>query len=253
MTSALAAAPAAIIAPTYRDPSRLQRLRADFQRSRGFVRLPSLFSSPVFDRIRADVGALHRMRTRRDFLMPEFKTERKMSVVGGDIIRQVCHSLLMVYGNPELQTTIAAIVGHPVQRVFHKDEFMVVNFLDQQSDTHGWHTDDPQYALVVICEAPELGKGGTLEFVADWKNFCAQHDKSDDIDEQVARARIEGKVREEQFESGDAYLLDAGSNLHRVTPLLGSGKRQALNMAFDDRSYRRYGLTAQLLYGISTP
>lgn len=252
MTSALDAKPFTTIMPSYRDRSRLQCLRAEFRRNRGFVRLPSFFSPSTFDRIRSDIEALYRKRKRRDFLMPDFKTERKMSVVGGDVIRQACPSLLRLYSNAELQATIATIVGRQIQRVFHKDEFMVVNFLDRQSDTHGWHTDDPQYALVAICEASGLGNGGALEFVANWRDFRAQCDKSSSIDEQIARARTEGRVREEQFESGDAYLLDANSNLHRVTPLLGTGKRQALNMAFDDRLFRKYGVTAHLLYGVST-
>lgn len=244
-------APAATIATTYRDPHRLKQLQAEFKRGLGFVRLPSFLSPPTLDRVRADVEMLHRIRKRRDFRMPGFDTERKMSVVGGDIIGRVCSSLLTLYGDALLHAAIATIVGRPVRQVSHKDEFMVANFLDRRSDTHGWHTDDPKYALVVICDAPEPGAGGALEFIADWAEFCAQCGSQTGIEERVARARAQGRVHQERFDAGDAYLLDAGANLHRVTPLLGSGRRQALNMAFDDRAFRRYGQTAQLLYGIA--
>lgn len=174
-----------------------------------------------------------------------------MSVVGGSKLARRCLPLIALYGNIDLRTAISEIVGREVFTVRHDEEFMVANFLEGTADTHGWHTDDPQYALIVVAESPGYSGGGELEFIPRWLDFCADFNLNPetDADEGVALARTVGQVTSAALVAGDCYLLNANRALHRVTPLLSTGRRKALNMAFDDRQYRKFGDTAAILYG----
>jgi hypothetical protein len=242
--------PSQIVSNIYADKNFISRFRNDFY-SNGYAKLPKFLTSEVFAIISDEVKKLHFTRFRKDFVMPSYNTDRKMSVISGKEVVQSSRFIAELYSCRELREVISLLIGTDIHTVHHEDEFLVVNFLDGKGDTHGWHLDDPRYALVVIVESPPPGAGGFFEYIPNW-NWLAREENFDPVLQipygvQIAKNR--GLLQSDNFESSDCYLLDAAKVLHRVSPMLSEGKRKALNLAFDDRRYRIYGNTATRLYG----
>lgn len=228
---------------------KMKLLKEQFS-AKGYVKLPGFLSNDVFEAISSDVWKLHRHRTRKDFVMPELNTDRKMSVISGkDVINQ-SDIIPSLYANHELRSWISYLVGTDVHTVMHNDEFLVLNFLDGKRDTHGWHLDDPRYALIIIIESPEKNAGGQIEFICDWKRLAKEESFSPDrnIEYGIEICERKGQLNSDTLRTGDCYLLEAGEVMHRVSPMSADGSRKALNFGFDDRRFRVYGQTATKLY-----
>lgn len=226
-----------------------QNLRDDFC-SKGYVKLPEFLAPAAFHALAAEVNRIHENRIRKDFVMPGFNTDRKMSVRSGrDVIRQ-SELIARLYACKELRHWIRALIGSDIHTVRHGDEFLVINFLDGERDTHGWHLDDPRYAFIIVLESPAPPVGGQIEYVPQWKLQAREwgFDPYIDVEGGVEICRGQGLLRSDTLIAGDCYLIDAGEVLHRVTPMSAEGKRKALNLAFDDRCYRVYGESAKRLY-----
>ena len=182
--------------------------------------------------------------------MPDFNTDRKMSVLSGKDVVSQSDIIASLYACRELRNWITRLIGKDIHTVLHDDEFLVVNFLDGKRDTHGWHLDDPRYALIIVVESPAEHIGGCIEYVPDWKHLAREEgfDPHQNVERGVEICKRKGLLRSDTLNSGDCYLLDAGEVLHRVSPMSADGRRKALNLAFDDRRYRVYGETATRLY-----
>lgn len=239
-----------VISDAYFDPQHTDGLRDQFGVD-GYVKLPNLFREETFKIIKHQVDKIQIESLRKDFLMPGYETPRKLSVVGGGRILDDGFPLAMLYANYDLRSILSRITGRDLYAVTHAEEFIVANFLVSEDDTHGWHLDDPQYALVIITDAPDELNGGNVEYVSNWRGFCDRHklDNQRDLQRTIEFASRTGYLRMQHHIAGDCYLLNAGDCLHRVTPITGSGMRKVLNMAYDDRRNRLYGETASLLYG----
>ncbi|KVE35537.1 HalD/BesD family halogenase [Burkholderia sp. TSV86] len=238
------------VASRYLDQNVVRALAEDFE-SRGYVKLPGFFEADAFEFIKREVERIQEVSIRREFTMPGYNTPRRLSVIGGDRIVDESIALAMLYGNSALRDVVTKIAQRPVFFVRHQTEFMVANYLESFEDTHGWHLDDPQFALVVILESPARDKGGNVEIIRNWQTFCTdrQLDPDGDIEKGVALANAQAAIEVEHHEAGDCYLLNAGACLHRVTPIARGTRRKALNLAYDIDSRREYGRTADLLYG----
>ena len=235
----------------YDDRARLDELRARFA-SEGYVALPGLLGRETTTVLREELRTLEPSATPRDFLMSGCETPRVMSVLGATQLLRDSAILATLYRHVELIHVIASLAGAPVYGCQHPDELMVCNFLLVDGATHGWHLDDPAYALVIVLEAPGADCGGELECIAEWDAVCAQlgcdrHGPADDV---VEYARAQGMVRHAHHAAGDAYLLRADRCLHRVAPLTRPGARRvALNFAYEDTPAPVYGKSATALYG----
>ena len=158
----------------------------------------------------------------------------------------------LLYVHFELVSVIARVAGEPIYPCNHPEELIVCNFLLAQGSTHGWHLDDPPYALILVLEAPAPGAGGELEFIPGWADLNHELglDPDGPADAGVAAAQAEGLIRSVDHRSGDAYLLRADRCAHRVAPLRASGTRRvALNFAYEARAGATYGDSATVLYG----
>ncbi len=238
------------ISERYQGKSELLRQLRDSFREWGYVKLPKFLTSVAFHAVSLEVNRLHSDRVRKDFVMPGFNTDRKMSVLSGkDVVRQ-SEVIASLYACPELRDWIGTLVGTDIHTVQHDDEFLVVNFLDGKRDTHGWHLDDPRYALIIVVESPAPHIGGHIEYVPDWKRLAGEagFEPHLDVERCVEICKLNGQLHSDTLNAGDCYLLDAGEVLHRVSPMSAEGSRKALNLAFDDRRYRVYGETATRLY-----
>jgi hypothetical protein len=243
------------LAAAYSDAPHLDELRARFAQD-GYVKLPRLLADETFDVLRREIAALEPRARARDFVMPGADTPRVMSVLGATQLLAGSSAPAILYVHFELVRVIGRVAGTPVHRCSHPEELMVCNFLLSEGSTHGWHLDDPPYALVVMLEAPEPGAGGELEYIPDWPGLCRRlgADPSGPVDAAVATARDEGLINRADHRSGDAYLLRADRCAHRVVPLRAAGTRRvALNFAYERTAGATYGDSATLLYGLDDP
>ncbi len=143
---------------------------------------------------------------------------RHMTTVGGRIIAETSKRVPDLYADPRLLAFISGLVGATALPVPAPVERHVLNILHRRGDTHGAHTDDCPYALVIFLEAPDAPEdGGLLEYVPHAS---------------CLRDLTTGQARTAHHQAGDAYLLRSDTTAHRVTPLTRSGlRRTVLNLA----------------------
>lgn len=240
-----------LICRTYADGGLIRSLGEEFAQI-GYVKLPGLFQPAALDFISRRVTRLREKATRRAFTMPGVGTPRRLATLGGTRIAAEDPLLASLYFHHEFVTLVQAIVGGSIYPCRHAQEFMVANFLTQRGDSHGWHLDDPAYAIVFVFEAPPPEQGGTLEFISHWRERCAAQDDDPEthILGAVNKARLDGAVSERHHRAGDAYVLNAAATLHRVTPVASPGVvRTVLNFAYQAVEFQVYGHTATALYG----
>ena len=227
-------------------------MRRCFQRH-SYVHLPGLISEQSMQILREEIASLENHCISRNFIMPELRTPRVMKVLGGGSLVRESKILWALYSHYQLWRVIEGIVDSRIYPCRHPEEFMVANFLVESGQTHGWHLDDPAYALIIFLEAPEQPScGGSLEYIQDWQGYCLRNgfDPEKEVETAVARARAAGLVLDRTHRTGEAYLLKADTCLHRVTGLQGEGlRRVALNLGYESRPDTKYGSTASLLYG----
>lgn len=241
-----------LITPKLFSPGELLDMREQFYRS-GYIKLPSFLSGDALAVFREEMEHLELIASRKKFEMPGYQTPRMLSVVGGNLIKSCAPVLYSLYHHYALRSCVEQLTGRHIYDCTHPDEYMVANFLHNSGDTHGWHLDDPAYALIIFAECPQKNGGGEVEFISNWLDICRRkHCQPDsNIQELIDWARENGMVDRHTHNCGDAYLLRADLNLHRVCPLKCSGERRSVvNLAFQNRSIVDYGLTANLLYGL---
>jgi hypothetical protein len=233
----------------------LDALRARFAED-GYVKLPGLLRDEALEVLRREVAALEPRARSRDFVMPGPRTPRVMSVLSATQLLDGAAAPAMLYVHFELVGLVARITGGPVFRCTHPEEVMVCNFLLSPGSTHGWHLDDPPYALILVLEAPPPGAGGELEYIPGWSDLSQGLglDPDGPVDAAVAAARAEGALRRADHRTGDAYLLRADRCAHRVAPLRARGTRRvAMNFAYEASATATYGESATVLYGPDDP
>ncbi len=231
--------------------AELLGMHEKFVRS-GYVKIPKYLSSSALTLLQCELVRLEKNAILRNFEMPGYQTPRNLSVVGGDLIKSQSSILYHLYHHYSLRKSIESIIGRQIHNCLHPQEFMVANFLQRSGDTHGWHLDDPAYALIIIAEAPHAGRGGEVEFIPNWIDLCRRKNcKPDkDIFKLINWADENGFIERCHHEEGDAYLLRADLNLHRVAPIKGKNERRSvLNLAFQSSKNMQYCNTADLLYG----
>lgn len=235
----------------YRNASQLGDLSARF-RNDGYVKLPDLLSCATTEILRREIAALEPLARKRDFVMAGPDTPRVMSVLGATQLLSCSAALAILYVHFELVRLISQVADAAVHCCRHPEELMVCNFLLYGGSTHGWHLDDPAYALVVVLEAPEPDSGGELEYVSDWHNVCRRLDRDPrgPVQPAISHASTQGLVRSAHHRAGDTYLLRADRCLHRVAPLASpKGRRVALNFAYERTTTAAHGHSATVLYG----
>lgn len=100
-----------IISDRYQgNPELQQQLRTSF-RDTGYVKLPEFLTPDAFRAVSWEVTRLHSARVRKDFVMPDFNTDRKMSVLSGkDVVRQ-SEVIASLYACQQLRDWITSLTG----------------------------------------------------------------------------------------------------------------------------------------------
>lgn len=215
--------------------------------SRQVVKLPKLLRPDAFHRTKAEVAMGTSIAIDRDFIMEEYDTPRRMAVLSGTMVTEHFPFIRSLYLRREIKALVEEVVGHEVFACEHDNEFAVVNYLRGPGQTHGWHIDDPDYALVIAIDVPRQG-GGIFEMVP---GFTPRHSlDAGELQRRLEVARTNGGLKTLCLEAGDAYILHASSTLHRVTELEGQDdRRSVINFAYCADKNQEYGQTADLLYG----
>ncbi|MFI9770230.1 hypothetical protein ACIHJG_25660 [Streptomyces sp. NPDC052415] len=190
----------------------------------GYAPIPGLLTSDCLHELRAETQRLVAIARRRDFTMSCMDdSPRHMTTLGGHVIARESSRMREFYENPVLLGLVAAVVDELPVTVPDLLERHVFNVLHRQGDTHGAHTDDCPYAMVIFLEAPHsLADGGLLQYVPRVGALA-------DLDTDRARSA--------HHRAGDAYLLRSDVTAHRVTSLTRPGvRRMVLNFAYTTRS-----------------
>ncbi|MFI0242911.1 hypothetical protein [Streptomyces sp. NPDC016845] len=190
----------------------------------GYAPLPSLLTRDGLDELRVEARRLVDRARRRDLTMACMDdSPRHMTTLGGHIIARESPLLCALYESPQLLGLVGEVAGEPPVTVPDPLERHVLNVLHRQGDTHGAHTDDYPYALVLFLEAPHTPvDGGLLQYVPRAGSLA-------DLDT--------GRARLAHHRAGDAYLLRSDTTAHRVTPITRPGvRRTVLNFAYTTRA-----------------
>lgn len=239
-----------LVEDAYKDPDHLSILRRSFL-TEGYVPLPDLLTRTAFHALHAETEKVYAAAKDRSFTMPGYHTLRVLKTLGGRQIVRLCPQLLSVYLHHEIHDLLVALTGSMIFGCEHPEEFFVANFLNRPGSTHGWHLDDPPFALVLFFDAPSQFEGGLMEYIPNWREFCKEYsfNPKQNVNEAVEKARDEGRIKVRHHNRREGYLLRADQCLHRVTELLSENvRRTVINMAYQDQSSVSYEQTADLLY-----
>lgn len=209
--------------PQLLDTAALSRIAPDAGHrfaADGYLALPGLLTAEGLAMLRREADSLEALARRRDFAMACMDdSPRHMRTLGGHVIDEASELIPALYLDRSLIGLVSGLVGEPVIEVADRVERHVLNILHRAGDTHGAHTDDHPYALVLFLEAPaEPTHGGLVHFLPraaslrelDSAHACTAHHRP-----------------------GDAYLLRSDTTAHRVTPLVRPGlRRTVLNFAY---------------------
>jgi hypothetical protein len=237
------------------DGYRAERVRhelCDAFARHDYVKLPRLVPPEIRRHLQTELRRIEGAATVRNFQMEGLETPRVLSTIGGQRLARLSPTLAALYTSTDLRDLVEAVVAGQVYDCANANESLVANFELTVGATHGWHTDDVPYTLVLHVEAPDVGAGGLVEYVPHWRDVCADLQAPPDLDVEptVERCRQLGLVRSGHHGPGDAYLLRVDTSLHRVTPLIRDGARRAvLVFAYESSPTMGSGAAAPSMYG----
>ncbi|WP_254705885.1 HalD/BesD family halogenase [Streptomyces vilmorinianum] len=207
-------------------------------RTDGYLPLPGLLTPEGLEALREEALRLEKIARRRDFAMACMDgSPRHMTTLGGETIARESHLIPELYADAALSHLLATLTAERVVAVPDLLERHVLNILHREGDTHGAHTDDYPYALVLFLESPATpSDGGLLEFAPRAASLTALNTADS---------------RAAHHHPGDAYLLRSDTTAHRVTPLTRPGlRRTVLNFAYTTTTTEiRTTRSAHALYG----
>lgn len=234
----------------YRDSIGNIKLNQKFQ-THGFVLLKNLFKREIFEYLVDDCANIFKHCHHKKFTMHSYQTPRNMSILGGKMITKESNFIPYLYIHHEICSLLSQIVGGNVFTIKHQEECFVANYLKAKGETHGWHLDDPKYALIIVIKSPGKNNGGCVEVIQNWKKLCSKLkiDPYNEVNLGVEYAKKNNLIDAYTLNTGDCYLLDAGENLHRVTSITKNNvERKIINLAYNHKRNIKFGKTADILY-----
>lgn len=157
-------------------------------------------------------------------------TPRKYVSVSRNDVFENAPLIADLYFNPELIRFLAKLTRGDVIGSPYEPEQIVVNQMNEEGDTHGWHWDDYSYSLVLVLHAPDGQNGAQVEYVdgTSWNKDSAQ------IQHYLDTMKIESL----DITSGSAYLLLGKRVMHRVSPLLRADTRKIVCFSYATEAER---------------
>jgi SET domain len=209
--------------------------------SLGVVYLPNFLSESGLQILLKEKRRLQPYAKDKNFFMPPSDTIRILQTIGGRTVTEHSPTMLTLYEHTRQR--LQEMLGIPLYRCYHDQEFIVINHFHRPGAEHGWHMDDPSHVLVMSLAAASPSDGGHVEFVP--RVIARTHDA---IESAVSSATEEGRINRLFIHTGDAYLIRGDKTLHRVAPIRNA-ERVVVALSYDDKPNRTYDeWTTDLLY-----
>ncbi|MGB4074128.1 HalD/BesD family halogenase [Pseudomonas sp.] len=151
-------------------------------------------------------------------------TPRKYVSVSRNNVFEHAPLISQLYSDSGLIQFLAKLARSAVITCPYEPEQIVVNKMNEDGDTHGWHWDDYSYSLVLVLEAPERQNGAQVEYVdgTSWDKASAQ----------VQHYLDTKTIQSLELASGSAYVLLGKRVMHRVSPLKGTDTRKIICFSY---------------------
>jgi hypothetical protein len=215
-------------------------------REHGVVQLPGFLNEQVRQTLEQEADDLLGRHGRRIDVRVRTtdNTPRKYVSVSRDAVFEHSNLIPQLYLDPALMHFLGALVGNELIPAPYEPEQIVVNLMDQEGDTHGWHWDDYTYSVVLVLAAPDRLNGAQVECVdgTSWDKDSAQV-------EHYLRTR---SMRALDLSAGSAYLLLGRRVMHRVSPMLRADTRKIICFTYATEAERHLSLdhgSMQDIYG----
>lgn len=157
-------------------------------------------------------------------------SKRYMSNVTAKGIQDNGSIIPALYSSPALRALLGEIAGDELANCWDEERFLL-NKLEKEGDTHGWHWGDYPYTVIWILDAPPIEHGGILQ--------CIPHTSWDKQQPNIEQYIIDHPIRSYYHVTGQAYFLKSDTTLHRVTPMKGEVTRIILNTCWASANDRR--------------
>lgn len=213
--------------------AKLKTAAENFSRD-GYLKfdIGELVPSQVFDAIITESNDLleHHSIRRDTRVQSTGYSKRFMSNVTAKGIRDNGTLINEIYHSGALRSILGKIAGDDLADCW-EDEHFLINKLEREGDTHGWHWGDYPYTVIWILEAPSIEHGGILQ--------CIPHTTWDKQEPRIEQYIVDRPIRSYFHITGQAYFLKSDTTLHRVTPMRGDVTRVILNTCWASAHDRR--------------
>ena len=192
----------------------------------GVIVLKDFLLPLAFENIKKETNRMLDFAKRKDLQIESNGiSERKMSTVGGNLIKSNSELLKGVYLNKELLNILAKITGERLYPVKDLNEDIVINCLHKKSDIHGRHIDTYSFAFNIMISSPPLNSGGELVIYSS------------------------GDKKLYTIESGSCYLIRTDKYEHEVLQLTQDTQRLVVNMSYaNEGTLDLFSYSSSILY-----
>jgi len=215
-------------------------------REQGVVHLPDFLQVPLRNGLEQEVDNLLAAHGKRiDVCVRSTgNTPRKYVSVARNAVVENSSLIPQLYNDPTLMQFITALADADVISAPYEPEQIVVNLMNQEGDTHGWHWDDYTYSVVLVLAAPSRSSGAQVEYIdgTSWNKETAQ----------VEHYLQTKTVCTLNLIAGSAYVLLGKRVMHRVSPMLGVDTRKIICFTYAASEERHLSLdhgSMQDIYG----
>lgn len=212
---------------------KLRAARENFSRN-GYLKLDigELVPDRIFDNIVSEANELlaHHSIRRDTRVQSTGYSKRFMSNVTANGIRDNGTVINSLYKSNAIRQLLGEIANDDLADCWEEEHFLI-NKLEREGDTHGWHWGDYPYTVIWILEAPAIEHGGILQ--------CIPHTSWNKKNPSIEQYLIDHPIRSYYHVTGQAYFLKSDTTLHRVTPMKGNITRTILNTCWASANDRR--------------
>lgn len=227
----------ATLAAHHRDqfPQEKRRVAAEKFSRDGYLKfdINEFVPVQVFDNIIIEANELlaHHSIRRDTRVQSTGYSKRYMSNVTAKGIRDNGTIINTLYKSNAVRNLLGEIAGDTLADCWEEEHFLI-NKLEREGDTHGWHWGDYPYTVIWILEAPAIEHGGILQ--------CVPHTTWNKQDPRIEHYLIERPIQSYYHITGQAYFLKSDTTLHRVTPMKGEVTKVILNTCWASAQYFHY-------------
>lgn len=177
----------------------------------GVVIFDNILLDGSFKAIKEETERMLDFAKRKDLVLQSTITsERKMSTVGGRLLKANSPLLHGLYQSSEVNSFLKSLTNEDVYPVPDENEDIVINCLHKKTDVHGRHIDTYAFAFNLMISAPPVGAGGELAIYSG------------------------AKMQSYHIMEGSFYLIRTDKYEHEVLSLTAEAERLVVNMSYSN-------------------